>query len=225
MKDQWVITGGAFGIGAQLVSEVVGDGAHPIVWDVNPPQAAENVGYVHVDLLQAADIEAATNATSGGARAFVHCAAMGVVTRRAHADFAQQQCLASALYDVASVAGVQGLYDHLIEGQGATSAVSSAAMDGVYPGTLAYGASKAALRRVIDQMAVELGPKGVRVNGVSQGAIDKPMTRQSWSDARFAAERRAFIPLGRQASWMAVSANGIINSAAYAFAESGRNPA
>jgi glucose 1-dehydrogenase len=204
----------------------------------------------NMSLTRVSDIEAAANGISGGVRAFVHCAGTGVVTSSAHADVAQQLRLAFELYVVAFVAGVQGLYDRLIGGLGAIIAVSSAAMDVVYPDTLAYGASKAALRRVIDQLAVELGPKGVRVNGVSPGAIDTPMTRRSWSDARFAAERCALIPLGRQAQPRSVTSlirllvsaaadyitgetifvdggvrHGIFNSAAYAFAESGRKPA
>ena len=68
----------------------------------------------------------------------------------------------------------------------------------VYPGTLAYGASKAALRRSIAQLAVELGGVGIRVNGVAPGAIATPLTAPTWADPNFVAQRLAIIPLGVQ---------------------------
>jgi NAD(P)-dependent dehydrogenase (short-subunit alcohol dehydrogenase family) len=43
------------------------------------------------------------------------------------------------------------------------------------PNTMAYSASKAALNSLVLSMAVELGTKGVRVNGVCPGVIDTPI--------------------------------------------------
>lgn len=46
-------------------------------------------------------------------------------------------------------------------------------------GRLAYAASKHALNGMIKTLALELGPYGIRVNGVSPGFIDTEMTRQN----------------------------------------------
>jgi 3-oxoacyl-[acyl-carrier protein] reductase len=46
-------------------------------------------------------------------------------------------------------------------------------------GRLAYTASKAALNGMVQTLALELGPKGIRVNSVSPGFLDTPLTRRN----------------------------------------------
>ena len=43
------------------------------------------------------------------------------------------------------------------------------------PGTLAYGASKAAFTRATESMATELGPQGIRVNAIAPGVTKTDM--------------------------------------------------
>jgi 3-oxoacyl-[acyl-carrier protein] reductase len=45
-----------------------------------------------------------------------------------------------------------------------------------FPGIAAYSASKGAVDTLILHLAAELGPKGIRVNGVAPGAIDTDMS-------------------------------------------------
>lgn len=45
------------------------------------------------------------------------------------------------------------------------------------PLTLAYGASKASLNAAVRSLALELGPRGIRVNAVAPGPIDTEMLR------------------------------------------------
>ncbi len=45
------------------------------------------------------------------------------------------------------------------------------------PGSAAYAASKAGLMATARALAVELGPRGIRINTVSPGTIDTPMFR------------------------------------------------
>lgn len=63
---------------------------------------------------------------------------------------------------------------------------------------LAYDASKGAVKMLTQAAARELGPHGVRVNGVAPGTMDTPLMRALGADdaalARMAAAR---IPLGR----------------------------
>ena len=61
----------------------------------------------------------------------------------------------------------------------------------------AYCASKAALDALTRVLAVELGPHGIRTNGVSPVVTLTPMGRLAWSDGSKAGGMLARIPLGR----------------------------
>ena len=69
-----------------------------------------------------------------------------------------------------------------------------------------YSASKAGVLRLVESLAVELGPQRIRVNAVCPGSIDTPMMRESVmtlsretgdSEESIAENYRVGIPLGR----------------------------
>ncbi len=74
--------------------------------------------------------------------------------------------------------------------------ISSLAGGRGYPNGGAYGPSKAALISLTRQMALEWAADGIRVNVVSPGTIDTPLTRANMRP-EIIAEREAKIPLGR----------------------------
>jgi 3-oxoacyl-[acyl-carrier protein] reductase len=86
------------------------------------------------------------------------------------------------IHVVSFLVGVQTLAARLAHGRGSVVAMASAAIDIVYPGSLANGTTKAALRRVIDQLAVELAPRVIGVNSIAPGAIATPMTERRWAE-------------------------------------------
>lgn len=61
--------------------------------------------------------------------------------------------------------------------------ISSSASHYIQPGTLCYGASKAALERVTKSMALEFGSRGIRVNAISPGVTETDMAEQMDRDA------------------------------------------
>ncbi len=205
MTAIWVVTGGASGIGAQLVRELIDAGEAVMVWDLARPSPDSSADYVAVDLSVPGSVEAVAAKVKGPVRAFVHCAGVPAPTSVTHANAAEQLRFAFEVHVVSFVAAVRALADQLEEGEGSIVAVASMAMDVITPATLAYGVTKAALRRAIDQLAVELGGRGIRVNGVAPGAIATPMTNDAWSNEAYARERRSFIPLSRQGQPASVS--------------------
>jgi NAD(P)-dependent dehydrogenase (short-subunit alcohol dehydrogenase family) len=77
--------------------------------------------------------------------------------------------------------------------------VNITSMNGVAPGPNAgaYGATKAAVALLTQQMALEWGPKGVRVNAVAPGLIDAGMSEPIYADPEFRERRGSKVPLGR----------------------------
>lgn len=77
--------------------------------------------------------------------------------------------------------------------------VNITSMNGVAPGPNAgaYGATKAAVALLTQQMALEWGPQGIRVNAVAPGLIDAGMSEPIYSDPEFRERRGSKVPLGR----------------------------
>ena len=80
---------------------------------------------------------------------------------------------------------------------GAMVAVSSVNGSFAMPGSGAYGISKAALEQLVRQLAVEWGPRGIRVNAVSPGTTETSMIRSLLQRGDFVARIVATTPLQR----------------------------
>lgn len=201
----WIVTGGASGIGERIVSDAIEAGHKVLVWDVKVPPPQVGARFQAVDLTRPEAIRMAADQVDGPLDCFVHCAGTLASTSIAHANLVEAMELTFRLHCLAFVASVQALQAKFPESGGVAIAIASAGMDMVYPGTLAYGASKAALQRSIQQLAVELGGRGIRVNSVSPGAVATDMTRHLWEDPEFARERLKHVPLGRRGETRYVS--------------------
>ncbi|MEO6468189.1 MAG: SDR family NAD(P)-dependent oxidoreductase [Acidimicrobiia bacterium] len=77
--------------------------------------------------------------------------------------------------------------------------VNVTSMNGVAPGPNAgaYGATKAGIALLTQQMALEWGPRGIRVNAVAPGLIDAGMSEPIYADPEIRARRSARVPLRR----------------------------
>lgn len=84
----------------------------------------------------------------------------------------------------------------------AGSIVAITSMNGVAPGPNAgaYGATKAGAARLAQQMALEWGPHGIRVNAVAPGLIDAGMSEPIYADPEIRRRRAGAVPLGRLGS-------------------------
>lgn len=84
-------------------------------------------------------------------------------------------------------------------GVGRGCIVNVTSMNGIAPGPNAgaYGATKAAVALLTQQMALEWGPLGLRVNAVAPGLIDGGMSAPIYADAEIRRARESKVPLGR----------------------------
>lgn len=82
---------------------------------------------------------------------------------------------------------------------GGGSIVNLTSINGISPGPYAgaYGSTKAAIALLTQQLAIEFGPAGVRVNAVAPGLIDGGMSEPIYADPRTREARSAKVPLGR----------------------------
>lgn len=193
----WIVTGGASGIGLQLVRDLLLRGRQVVIWDLKAPPDLPGASFEQVDLTDPAAIAAAAGRVPDEVECFIHNAGVFQRTSIAHDNLAAAVDLAIKVHFTAFVLATQELLPRFAS-KASIVAITSAAMDMVYPGTLAYGPSKAALDRAIRQLAVELGPRGIRVNGIAPGSIATPMTQHMWDDPEYARERLAHVPLGVQ---------------------------
>ena len=82
---------------------------------------------------------------------------------------------------------------------GGGSIVSVTSINGIVPGPNAgaYGASKAAINLLSQQMSIEWGGAGIRVNTVAPGLIDGGMSAPIFADPEFRRRRTEKVPAAR----------------------------
>lgn len=187
-----VVTGAASGIGAAVVSAVREQGGTTIGLDLatSPDVAALDVRDAAAWAALATDLAADGEPVDG----LVSCAGttwrarLGEVTAEA---FMQVQ----AVNVLGPLLGLQALAPLMRPGASVVHVGSLAALQGHYP--VAYTASKWALRGLTHAAAMELGPRGIRVNAVHPGFVETAMTASAAPAFRDASIRAA--PLGRTA--------------------------
>jgi NAD(P)-dependent dehydrogenase (short-subunit alcohol dehydrogenase family) len=91
----------------------------------------------------------------------------------------------------------QAAYELLSRSRGCIVATASISAEHPTPPLGSYSASKAALVRLVEQMAIEWGPDGIRCNCVSPGPTLTPMNAHGYADEARRRHRENTIPLRR----------------------------
>lgn len=185
-----VVTGAAGGQGAAEAEALTREGARVIATDV-----AEAPGCRRLDVTSEKDwaqLAAELREAYGQVHGLVNNAG---VTWRARIDDVRPEDMARvhAVNVTGPLLGIQHLVPLMRAGASIVNVGSSAALTAHYP--VAYTASKWALRGLSRTAAMELGPRGIRVNIIHPGFIETDMTASAAPAFREANVRGT--PLGR----------------------------
>jgi 3-oxoacyl-[acyl-carrier protein] reductase len=210
-----VVTGAASGMGRATAELLVKEG-----WDVLPldrveteyQAAGETLRTVAVDVTRRGEVgEAIGSWLAGGHRTLDLVANIaGIYPPSTLADYTED--LYRRVFDV-NVLGVLNVAAeaalHLRDG-GAIVNFASVDAFTVSPGQLLYGASKAAVVMLTKELALELAPRGIRVNAIAPGWVNTPGNAAT---GRMAAAASG-VPLRRVAQpeeiarWVAILGSG-----------------
>ncbi|WP_328380157.1 SDR family oxidoreductase [Streptomyces sp. NBC_00440] len=185
-----VVTGAARGQGAAEVEALTRDGARVIATDVTKAPGIRPLDVTGET--QWAQLASELRESYGQIHGLVNNAG---VTWRARLDEIRADDFARvhAVNVTGPLLGIQHLTPLMPPGASIVNVGSSAALTAHYP--VAYTASKWALRGLSKTAALELGPRGIRVNTIHPGFIETEMTASAAPAFRESNLRET--PLGR----------------------------
>jgi NAD(P)-dependent dehydrogenase (short-subunit alcohol dehydrogenase family) len=203
-----VITGGASGIGLATARRIVSEGGRVVLGDLDAaalsPVAEELGDAVEVvagDVSVEADVERLVETAVvrfGGLDVAFANAGIGSAARLVDLDVAEW----SRVLDV-NLTGPYLLIKHAARRMGGGgSIVVTASLNAVQAGIGmgAYCASKAGVAMLVEVAALELGPRGIRVNAVGPGLVRTNLTEGAFALPGIVDEYVENTPLGRHSS-------------------------
>ncbi len=188
-----IVTGGAMGQGAGISRAFVAEGARVVIADVAKDagqELADALGdqahFAHHDVSDQASWASLvddTNERFGPVNVLANNAGIlrfGEIEKMAVDEV-------ELLWRVNQLGCFLGMnaVTRTMRKNGGGSIINASSVEGLagMPGCTAYAATKWAIRGMTKCAAMELGPKGIRVNSVHPGMIDTPMTRVHGGDA------------------------------------------
>jgi glucose 1-dehydrogenase len=213
LKDKVaIVTGASSGIGQGIAKRLGSEGARIIVDYVRTPEGAEETEraikeagsdgeIVKADITKMEDTQKLIDTAwerFGAADILINNA--GMERKSAFADTPESdydQIMAVNLRGpfFLTQAFVRRLRD--AKRPGRIVNISSVHEDMVFPGFATYCCSKGAMRMLMRDLAVELGPLGITVNNVAPGAIATPINKALLENKPELSALLANIPLGR----------------------------
>jgi NAD(P)-dependent dehydrogenase (short-subunit alcohol dehydrogenase family) len=212
-----IVTGGASGIGAAVVSRLLEGGARVAVLDLNIAGANEAAFAVRADVGDRASVVSAVDAVAaelGGIDIVVNNAGIGAQGTVADNDDAEwARVLSINVTGMARVSAAALPYLRESDAAAIVNTSSIAATAGL-PARALYSASKGAVLSLTRAMAVDHLREGIRVNCVNPGTADTPWVGRLLDSAADPAAERAALA-ARQPHGRLVEPSEIAEAVAY----------
>ena len=207
-----IVTGGAVGIGRASAALLAEAGARVVVADLDGSAGERTAAEISaaggqaefrsVDVSRRAEVDAlveATHAAHGRLDVMVNNA--GIITDAPFLETTEEDLDRVHAVNFKGVFfGCQAAGRVMVEaGSGSIVNIASGAIDVATPNLVPYGTAKAAVAQLSRTLAVELGPRGVRVNAVAPGWVDTPMNERHarGADGRLDAAKHAEVVAAR----------------------------
>lgn len=162
-------------------------------------RAPEGVSFVTMDVTDRASVDAAVAEVVAAGHdlvGLVNCA--GVLRDTFLGNVSDEQMRFMFEVNVAGTARVtDAVVPHLGPGSAIVNVGSLTGEMGRFVGASVYGATKAGVAGYTRYSAVELAPRGIRVNNVAPGVIDLPMSASMHAVSGGAEASAKHVPLGR----------------------------
>ena len=172
MKSVALITGGARAIGRAIASGLAADHAVAVTYHTTPPDALLRD---HPDILAIpADLSDPRVASAIIQQVITHFGRLNVIVNNAGTTLMDNDNPAANF--AVNVAAPMALLDAALPYlQNGASIINISSVNAELPaiGAVGFSASKSALNTWTRGMAKTLGPKGIRVNGIAPGAIER----------------------------------------------------
>jgi len=197
-----VVVGGGSGIGAAVAASLAAAGHAVTVGDLDGAAAervAAELGERHrgeqADVTSEASVEALLAGVEGPLDVVVNCA--GVSTIGLVTDLAVEEFRRVVDVDLTGGFVVLKHAGRLVRDGGSIVTIASLNARQPAAGMAAYCAAKAGLAMLVQVAALELGPRGVRVNAISPGLVETPLTAPALEIPGILDDYLENTPLGR----------------------------
>ena len=196
-----VITGGAAGLGADVARALSEAGYRIGIFDLGAERVAEaasqleNAVGIEADVTSPDQVAAAFDAFGEVPDLLVNNA--GIVRFGAMEEQSVQDYIDVVNVNLLGSCFCARAIAPAMMDRGSGHIINFTSINGVHPapGVGLYGPTKAAMANMTQAMAIEWGPRGIRVNAIAPGMIDAGMSKPIFQNPKVRATRGGGVPL------------------------------
>ena len=196
-----VITGGAAGLGADVARTLSKAGYRIGIFDLGAERVAEaasqleNAVGIEADVTSPDQVAAAFDAFGDVPDLLVNNA--GIVRFGAMEEQSVQDYIDVVNVNLLGSCFCARAIAPAMMDRGSGHIINFTSINGVHPapGVGLYGPTKAAMANMTQAMAIEWGPRGIRVNAIAPGMIDAGMSKPIFENPKVRATRGGGVPL------------------------------